>query len=111
MATAAPAQASILDQKLKDSPPAKWGFGVFALVLVGGLIYIVTRLSIDLSPIHQASVFPYVLLGVALLIALVSSSSMVFMTPRMPSQPSFTLTLLSRTSLLCGLVCGTSSEC
>ena len=70
MATAAPAQASILDQKLKDNPPAKWGFVVFALVLVGGLIYIISRLSIDLSPVHQASIFPYVLLGVALLIAL-----------------------------------------
>ncbi|AXC14025.1 Low-affinity inorganic phosphate transporter [Acidisarcina polymorpha] len=70
MATAAPAQASILDQKLKDNPPAKWGFGIFALVLVGGVIYIVTRLSIDLSPVHQASIFPYVLLGIALLIAL-----------------------------------------
>lgn len=70
MATAAQPQASILDQKLKDNPPAKWGFGIFALVLVGGLIYIVWRLSIDLSPVHQASVFPYVLLGVALLIAL-----------------------------------------
>jgi inorganic phosphate transporter, PiT family len=70
MATAAPAQASILDQKLKDNPPAKWGFAIFALVLVGGLIFIISRLSIDLSPVHQASIFPYVLLGVALLIAL-----------------------------------------
>jgi PiT family inorganic phosphate transporter len=70
MATAASTQSSILDQKLKDSPPAKWGVAVFVLVLVGGLIYIIWRLSIDLSPVHQASVFPYVLLGVALLIAL-----------------------------------------
>src|SRR6204780_2961677 len=70
MATAAPAQSSLLDQKLKDNPPAKWGLAAFLLVLVGGLIYIVWRLSIDLSPVHQASVFPYILLGVALLIAL-----------------------------------------
>ena len=70
MATAAPAQSSILDQKLKDNPPAKWGVAAFLVVLVGGLIYIVWRLSVDLSPVHQASVFPYVLLGVALLIAL-----------------------------------------
>jgi inorganic phosphate transporter, PiT family len=70
MATAAAAQASILDQRLKDNPPAKWGLAAFLLVLVGGLIYIVWRLSIDLSPVHLASVFPYVLLGVALLIAL-----------------------------------------
>jgi PiT family inorganic phosphate transporter len=70
MATATPAQSSVLDQKLKDNPPAKWGLAVFALVLAGGLVYIVWRLSIDLSPVHQASIFPYVLLGVALLIAL-----------------------------------------
>jgi len=70
MATATPAQSSILDQKLKDNPPAKWGVAIFVLVLVGGLIYIIWRLSVDLSPVHQGSVFPYVLLGVALLIAL-----------------------------------------
>jgi inorganic phosphate transporter, PiT family len=70
MATATPAHSSILDQKSKDNPPAKWGMAAFALVLVGGLVYIVWRMSIDLSPVHQASIFPYVLLGVALLIAL-----------------------------------------
>ena len=70
MATTAPAQASILDQKLKDNPPAKWGVAAFALVLVAGVIYIISRLSIDLSSVHQASIFPYILLGIALLIAL-----------------------------------------
>ncbi len=71
MATTAPVQStSILDQKLKDNPPAKWGVAAFALVLVGGLIYIVTRLKLDLGPVHEASLFPYFLLGVALLIAL-----------------------------------------
>ncbi len=64
MATAAPAApSSILDQKLKDSPPAKWGVAAFAVVLLAGVMYIITRLSIDLSPVHQASLFPYVLLG------------------------------------------------
>ncbi len=63
MATVAPAQASILDQKLKDNPPAKWGVAAFALVLVAGVIYIISRLSIDLSSVHQASIFPYILLG------------------------------------------------
>ena len=67
---ASAASTSILDQKLKDNPPAKWGMAVFAAVLLAGVIYIVSRLSIDLSPVHQASIFPYVLLGVALLIAL-----------------------------------------
>ena len=39
-------------------------------MLVVGVIYIISRLSIDLSAVHQASVFPYFLLGTALLIAL-----------------------------------------
>ena len=42
----------------------------FSLVLVAGVVYIISRLAIDLSPVHQASIFPYVLLGTALLIAL-----------------------------------------
>ncbi len=70
MATAAPPQPSVLDQKLKDNPPAKWGVVVFGIVMVAGLIYIISKLAHDLSSVHQASVFPYVLLGTALLIAL-----------------------------------------
>jgi len=37
---------------------------------LGGIIYIATKLSADLSSVHQASIFPYLLLGLALLIAL-----------------------------------------
>ena len=71
MATVAPiANSSVLDQKLKDNPPAKWGMAIFGIVLVSGLIYIVSKLAHDLSSVHQASVLPYVLLGTALLIAL-----------------------------------------
>jgi len=61
---------SMLDQKLKDNPPAKWGVAAFSVVLVAGLIYIISRLSADLSSVHQASILPYILLGTALLIAL-----------------------------------------
>jgi len=43
---------------------------VFALMLVGGVGYIVSQLWGDLSIVHNASVFPYFLLGVALFIAL-----------------------------------------
>ena len=67
---AALSNGSILDQKLAKSSPGKWGMIVFALMLVGGLIYIATKLSADLSIVHSASVFPFVLLGVALFIAL-----------------------------------------
>jgi PiT family inorganic phosphate transporter len=61
---------SILDEKLKKSSPGKAGMVVFALMLVGGLGYITSQLWGDLSVVHSASVFPYILLGLALLIAL-----------------------------------------
>jgi len=61
---------SLLDQKLKKSSPGKIGGIIFGIMLLGGLIYIGSKLSSDLSIVHSASVFPFVLLGVALLIAL-----------------------------------------
>jgi PiT family inorganic phosphate transporter len=61
---------SMLDEKLEKSSVGKWGGIVFLLMLVGGLIYIATQLSADLSIVHSATVFPFILLGVALLIAL-----------------------------------------
>ncbi|MGI4852660.1 MAG: inorganic phosphate transporter [Janthinobacterium lividum] len=71
MATTAPVPTkSILDQKLQDSKSGKVGAIVFAVMLVCGLIYIGVKLSSDLSVVHSASVFPFVLLGLALLIAL-----------------------------------------
>jgi PiT family inorganic phosphate transporter len=61
---------SILDQKLEKSSVGKWGGIVFGVMLVAGVAYIATHLGADLSVVHSASVFPFVLLGVALLIAL-----------------------------------------
>src|SRR5215471_14237171 len=61
---------SLLDQKLKKNSPGKIGGIIFGAMLVGGLIYIGTQLAGDLSIVHSASVFPFILLGVALLIAL-----------------------------------------
>jgi inorganic phosphate transporter, PiT family len=61
---------SLLDEKLKKSSPGKIGVIVFGVMLIGGLIYIGTKLSSDLSIVHSASVFPFILLGVALFIAL-----------------------------------------
>src|SRR6202789_3210712 len=61
---------SMLDEKLKKSSPGKIGGIVFGVMLVGGLIYIGIKLASDLSIVHSASVFPFILLGVALLIAL-----------------------------------------
>ncbi len=61
---------NFLDQKMANNPAGRWGVLVFGALLVGGLVYIATRLTKDLSVVHNASIFPYVLLGVALLIAL-----------------------------------------
>ncbi len=61
---------SILDEKLEKSSVGKWGGIAFAVMLVAGLIYIASQLTADLSIVHSATVFPFILLGVALLIAL-----------------------------------------
>jgi PiT family inorganic phosphate transporter len=61
---------SLLDEKLKKSSPGKIGMVVFSLLLVGGVGYIARQLSLDLTFVHTGSIFPYFLLGVALLIAL-----------------------------------------
>ncbi len=62
--------ASAVHEKLKAASPGLWGMIVFGLVLVGGLIYIAIRLFSDLSVVHGVSAWPYILLGIALLIAL-----------------------------------------
>ena len=70
MATTTPVPTpSMLDQKLKRKTP-KWGIAAFVLAVVGGIVFVISRLVIDLSPVRQASILPYILLGAALLIAL-----------------------------------------
>jgi len=64
------ASGSLLDQKLAKSKPGKWGMILFAVMLVAGLFYIARALSNDLSFVHQATIYPYILLGIALFIAL-----------------------------------------
>ena len=81
-----PATGSLLDAKLKKSSPGKIGGIVFAIMLIAGIVYIWSKLSADLSIVHNASVFPFVLLGLALFIALgFEVSSMASTTPQTPS--------------------------
>jgi len=61
---------SILDEKMKKSPVGRWGIIAFGVMLVVGVTYIAMHLGADLSVVHSASVFPFILLGVALFIAL-----------------------------------------
>jgi PiT family inorganic phosphate transporter len=63
------ASPGLLDAKISRKP-GKVGIAFFALILVVGLIYIGLHLSSDLSVVHSPSVYPFLLLGVALLIAL-----------------------------------------
>jgi len=63
------ATSTALEAKM-SSKPGKIGVLIFGLALVVGFIYAGSHLISDLSDIHSSSVMPFVLLGVALLIAL-----------------------------------------
>ncbi|HEX3822381.1 MAG TPA: inorganic phosphate transporter [Candidatus Sulfotelmatobacter sp.] len=65
----ATASSTVLDAKLSRSP-GKIGMIIFGIVLLIGFGYAGTHLLGDLSTMHSDSVLPYVLLGVALLVAL-----------------------------------------
>jgi len=68
MATAT-AAATLLDSKLKRSP-GKLGVVVFGLSLAVGVVYAGSHLISDLQGVPTSSVCPFVVLGVALMIAL-----------------------------------------
>src|SRR5580700_5474057 len=69
-ANVATVRTSPLDANISAGPAAKIGMGIFGAVLVVGLIYIGRQLIGDLSEVHAASIMPYLLLGLALLVAL-----------------------------------------
>ncbi len=60
---------SLLDRKIKKNP-GKLGLILFGLVLLGGIGYAGYHLASDISSAPILSAWPYVLLGLALLIAL-----------------------------------------
>src|SRR5580692_12682603 len=73
MTTAAPTAEPIFTSKLAhkfDKKPSKLGIGVFLGVLVIGLSYVGAQLIGDLASAPTTTIFPYILLGIALLIAL-----------------------------------------
>jgi PiT family inorganic phosphate transporter len=61
--------STVLDSKLRRSP-GKIGMIVFGVVLVIGFAYAGTHLLNDLSSMHSESALPYILLGIALMVAL-----------------------------------------
>ena len=65
---AAPATAAI-HAKLNKSP-GKIGMLIFGIAVAIGVVYIATQLISDLSVVHNSSAYPFVLLGIALFVAL-----------------------------------------
>jgi PiT family inorganic phosphate transporter len=64
-----PAGATLLDRKLKKSS-SRASTAVFLVALTSGLCYIAFHLATDLDAVTVTSVWPYLLLALALLIAL-----------------------------------------
>jgi PiT family inorganic phosphate transporter len=58
-----------LHEKMSKGP-GKAGMLIFTGVLIAGLIYIGTSIARDLSGVRMLSTWPYILLGIALLVAL-----------------------------------------
>src|SRR6201982_3196394 len=68
--TEAPRVSPLDAANMTAGPAAKIGMGIFGVVLVVGIIYIGRQVSGDLSEVHATSITPYLLLGLALLVAL-----------------------------------------
>jgi PiT family inorganic phosphate transporter len=64
-----PSGRSLLDSKLTNTH-GRAGIAVFLLALAGGLCYIAFHVARDLDSVTITSIWPYMLLGLALLIAL-----------------------------------------
>src|ERR1700756_4415262 len=68
--TEAPRVSPLDPVNMTAGPAAKIGMGIFGLGLVVVMIFIGRQLIGDLSEVHATSIMPYVLLGLALLVAL-----------------------------------------
>ena len=68
-APAAASQHHAVHDKLSKKP-SRVGTLIFGLVMIGGLIFIGTSIARDLGNIRMESTWPYVMLGIALLVAL-----------------------------------------
>jgi inorganic phosphate transporter, PiT family len=69
ISAAGPVVVPAVHAKLSKGP-GKLGVLIFGVVLIGGVIYAGSHLMADLSVVHGSSVLPFLLLGLALLVAL-----------------------------------------
>ena len=58
-----------LEKKMSRNP-GKIGMVIFGAALVVGVIYTGVSIANDMGTVHSTSVFPFILLGIALLTAL-----------------------------------------
>jgi inorganic phosphate transporter, PiT family len=63
-------RVSPMEGTLAAGPAARIGMAVFGVVLLVGVVYIGRHLIDDLSQVHSPSIMPFLLLGLALLVAL-----------------------------------------
>gem|GEM_PF-4472263 len=73
MATIAPLPqptGTVLDRKLKSRKYRRTRIVTFSVIGIIGTVYVLSKLVSDLSTTHPSTIFPYLLLGLALLIAL-----------------------------------------
>src|SRR6202021_1908747 len=68
--TEAPRVSPLDAANMQAGPAAKIGMGIFGVVLIVGMIFIGRQLIGDLSEVRATSIMPYLLLGLALLVAL-----------------------------------------
>src|ERR1700691_5072149 len=61
--------ATVIDSTITRGP-GMIGLLIFGVVLIAGFVYVGSRLAGDLSEVHSPDIMPYVLLGLALLVAL-----------------------------------------
>jgi len=69
-AAAAPAQVTTAVHAKLSKSPGKIGSAIFLGALAIGFVYAAYHLIADLSTVHSTSIFPFLLLGIALLVAL-----------------------------------------
>jgi len=71
MATAVPKMTSpVFSAPKAKRSPAQWGIIAAGVMFVIGIAYVATRIASDLSGVHNATIWPFMLLGLALTIAL-----------------------------------------
>src|ERR1700734_3759931 len=69
MSAAAPASPATVHEKLNKGP-GKIGMLLFAIAMVVGFVYVGSQIVGDLANVHNQTIYPFVLLGIALFIAL-----------------------------------------